>query len=98
MMLRMAKRYGIKARGRMLIWALLLSGSIHMAAADDKSIPEKVGRGLSSSIKLDSRGSLHLVYEGPDSKVYYSFKPSASDKWFTIVALESTHVNRVYPR
>ncbi len=93
-----AKSYGLKAIGRTLAWGLLLAVSIRPLAAEDKSISAKVGRGLTTSIRLDAQGGLHLVYEGPDSKVYYSFRPAGSDKWFTIVALESTHVTRVYPR
>jgi len=59
---------------------------------------ETVGRGVSSSIALDGTGNLHVVYLGPNAKVYYAFRPVGSKKWFSISVVDSTHaVKNIYP-
>lgn len=60
---------------------------------------EKVARGATTSLVLDSDGNLHLAYLTRDAKVYYALRPAGATKWFSLLLLESTHANtNVYPK
>jgi len=60
---------------------------------------DKVARGTTSSIALDTGQNLHVTYLTGDAKVFYSLRPAGASKWFTIMVVDSTHANfNVYPR
>ena len=85
--------------GRLVVFTLFLSACGLAWANDDNWTSEKVGRGITSSIALDSAGNVHVTYLALDAKVYYGFRPAASERWFTISVLESTHsIQNIFPR
>lgn len=60
---------------------------------------EKVARGVTSSIAVDAAENIHVAYLTSDSRVYYSLRLKGASKWFTMLAIGSTHspIN-IYPR
>jgi len=70
-----------------------------MSAQDWTWTTEKVARGTTTSLVLDSDHNLHLAYLTRDARVYYALRPAGSEKWFSLLLLESTHANtNVYPK
>jgi hypothetical protein len=59
---------------------------------------EKIGRGITSSIAVDSTGNLHVTYLSSDAKVWYAYRPANSTRWFNMEVLESTHsIQNIFP-
>jgi hypothetical protein len=73
--------------------------SCYLLAAERTWTTEEVGRGVASSIAMDSNSNLHLVYLTNDARLMFAFRPASSGKWFSTQILSSTHVSQnVYPR
>lgn len=84
--------------GCLLLLALILLVPTLVQSEDAAASVETIGRGLTSSIALDAAGNLHVVYLGPNAKVYYAFRPAAGKKWFSIAVIDSTHsTQNIYP-
>jgi hypothetical protein len=83
----------------LILATIALAADSRVLAAERTWTTETVGHGLASSIAIDSSQNLHLVYLTSDARLIYSFRPSASGKWFSEPILNSTHsAINVYPR
>lgn len=85
---------------RTLVAALMLVAPVRMLSAQEWSWnSERVARGSTSSIVIDSDRNLQLAYLTRDAKVYYAMRPAGASKWYSLVVLDSTHANtNVYPK
>src|ERR1700689_3734208 len=83
-----------------LVAELMLVAPVRMLSAQEWSWnSERVARGSTSSIVIDSDRNLQLAYLTRDAKVYYAMRPAGASKWYSLVVLDSTHANtNVYPK
>jgi hypothetical protein len=72
---------------------------VEVSAQERTWASEKVARGLTSSIALDSSQNLHLAYLTREGKVFYAFRPQESSKWFSVKVVDATHsFENIFPR
>ena len=82
----------------LLTLAFTLLVPISLLAEDATASVETIGRGLSSSVAVDAKGNLHVVYLAPNASVNYAFRPARGQKWFSIPVIDSTHsIQNIYP-
>jgi hypothetical protein len=82
-----------------LFGVMLLLLSCRMFAAERTWNTEEVGHGVATSLAIDSRSNLHMVYLTRDARLMYAFRPASSSKWYSVQILNSTHASQnVYPR
>ena len=82
-----------------VVISLLILQGVQASAQEWSWTSEKVARGLTSSIALDTDQNVHLTYLTRDAQVYYAFRPPGSLKWFSIKVVDSTHaINNIFPR
>jgi hypothetical protein len=88
----------VASRGAMTVLILVLT--LRSVSAQDWTwTTEKVARGTTTSLVFDSDHNLHLAYLTRDAKVYYALRPAGSEKWFSLLLIDSTHANtNVYPK